>query len=357
MNFSRSPLIKLLISLAVSAVLPSQAQGDLQRINSVPQTVLDTVRAAPMRSLDSLAGFRILEDQVLRVENLTINALSNTRFRISSVPPRYPFYVIAARTINIEVPADRRDAARISFLVQTPSLNATDGAGGTPGADQGGDTGAHGGNGGPGGTGGTGRTLDLPPIYVIYQNVFVSGGTPNASLALGFDLHGVRGGDGGRGGLGGRAGNGATGTSSSCTTGYIPITGPYCFCDSGPGIGGNAGVRGSGGRGGDAGRGGNGGTVNFAGPPGPNDSYLRVITGFVEVLQPGGDAGSPAGPGEQGSAGGPGGGGYKCTCCNGRRGGDSSPNASPINFGPGSPAPGGQRGLQSYSARDNSDLF
>ena len=361
-------LVSLVVSLSTQVFAQqTKSLAEIQKasviqyikIQSAPPDVLAAIKAAPIRSKDSFSGYRIVDEQVIRVDQLTINALSTTQFLITSAPPNFPFFVIAARVINMEVPANRKDAARVGFLPKHGSLLGPDGAQGKAGrgwpadwTDQNGD---HGGDGLLGDKGERGRTLDLPQIYFVYQNLFVSGGTPNASLGLAFDLDGIKGGTGGLGGKGGTAGSGARGTGSSCSSGFIPV--PYCICDAGPGIGGNAGRRGPGGQGGDAGRGGNGGTLHFVGPTGSADSYTRVITGFMEVMQSGSEPGSPGQPGSQGDVGSPGGGGEKCTCCNGRGSGSGSPSASPVDWGLGNVAVPGQRGIQSLTIRDNSDLF
>jgi hypothetical protein len=326
------------------------------KATSFPPDVISAIKGAPLSSKDSLSGYRVLDDQIIRVDQLTINALSTTSIRLRDINPKFPYYIIAARVINIEMPAQRKDAAVITYAPQFGSLDGNGGSIGPRGSswpdDWQDENGAFGGPGGVGENGGVGKSVIPPLVYVVYQHIFTTGGSPTSSLALSFDLNGFRAGNGGRGGKGGQGGNGARGIAGGAS-GICPV----CSCDRGPGIGGDAGPRGTGGRGGDAGRGGDGGSIVFIGPKGKDDQYIKTISGNFQVLQAPGAPGVPGQPGEMGEGGRPGGGGEAPRPCNGRSSGNGSPSANPVDLGPGHPNSIGNRGTQSYFERDNSDLF
>lgn len=191
------------------------------------------------------------------------------------------------------------------------------------------DDGSHGGHGQDARQSGTGKTIDVPPIYIVFNSIHTSSGNPTSVPLLRVDAQGIRGGNGAVGGRGGIGGSGATGTPSSCGS---------LTCDAGPGKGGNGGNSGKGGRGGNAGRGGNGADVYIVIP------RLQWPKAIFAVQQPSAGAGLPGQPGTVGIPGHEGGGGFRCRWCNGRDPGTRGGYPSPLHLGIGAEAQSGKAG-------------
>src|SRR5262249_50062898 len=145
-------------------------------------------------------------------------------------------------------------------------------------------------------TGITGKTVQLPPLFILFQNYYLSSHLPAATPLVLVSYDGIRGGRGGKGGRGGNGGHGAAGTSSKCT--LIPLP-PFCICDRGPGKGGDGGNSGRGGKGGPGGRGGDGGTITIAAP----DPSITGAAGFFAISNHKGYPGYGGNPGNVGSYG------------------------------------------------------
>lgn len=336
----------------------TQSDPRLQEVATQLQPeVLQAILGARRRSAENFAGRRVFDENVLLMDELAISARSETYFRIRRHPPEHPFCVIAAGMLTIEVPAIRDDAAKIDYWNEGPALAGSVGLPGNNGRSWGIDwtaeDGEHGGRGDTGGPGVPGKSLDKPPLFIVYREIRLVGGNPQTGLPLSINLYGYEGGNGGRGGIGGAGGNGAKGTPSS--VGGIPIP-PFIECKSGPGIGGNAGMRGQGGRGGDAGRGGNGGNVYYVGPRGPNDTYAGITRSF-EVFLNGGGPGLPGLPGDVGAQGQLGESGRRRDPCNSRSPGNPSEYPTPLDGGPGAKANRGSDGERYRVWRDNLDIF
>jgi hypothetical protein len=322
---------------------------------TVPADVLAAVQSAPLTKYGETfdATPKALNAQILKYEWLTINENAVAKFTNIS----YPWVAIVAKNISIENAPTLAQKAVIELPSDSdiaPLVNGKDGSPFAGPAQPGGyDTGQDGAKGAEGSWGQDGSTVNMPAVFIFFENINVATQQPAGGVHIRFVVDGAKGGNGGNGGRGQDGGAGASGTSSSCGDSGWPLH--QCnSCNSGPGDGGRGGQGGTGGRGGSAAVGGAAANVWFVGP----QSSL-LTTSFFGVSQKGGSPGTGGGGGVPGDGGVAGGGGYDCSCC--LHGGGSKgpgPAANPLTRGLGpAPTTSGIDGDTYRVLRDNSDLW
>jgi hypothetical protein len=319
----------------------------------IPQAVRDAILATP--KVNTVIGDKRVQESIIRCDNFQFGYHSNFVFELGkNGDPLPPFLAIAAHNLFIitpefsEIVSTIRYESFVDLNARDQTQQGADGVSYSP-YDE---SGSNGGAGQPGPTGPTGRSLELPPLYILFQAAYLSAQLPVSVEILSVYFHGVRGGRGGAGGRGGNGGNGATGRPSKCKLEVFPF--PGWFCKSGPGNGGHGGMAGQGGRGGDGGKGGDGATVIVAAP----EQMLVNYGGFFGFDLPPGSGGQPGGPGRCGSYGTHGEAGFRCfACLRGADHGHDGGYPNPIDLGPGDPGSRGADGTVTLFERDNSDLF
>lgn len=257
-----------------------------------------------------------------------------------------PFIALAAETLILDIqnPLYKAYLSRPVGSQEAKILATLSGFDAGPGRDGGNGVG----NGNPGhpgtggGDGGHARTLQMPPIFLFFQQFKFGKATTPLRQYFNFVFNGIPGGSGGLGGNGGNGGKGAAGQDA------VP---GFPDCKAGAGNGGRGGAAGSGGRGGDAAIGGDGAFVEIYAPV---ISILDYSTTDIE----GGPPGQPGKPGQEGSpgTGGPGG-KAKGNCFGSGSRGPMGPYANPRNFGMGNYQWPGSRGQLQIITRNNVDLF
>lgn len=319
----------------------------------VPQSVIEAIKAAPMSFGESISQTKVYRTPIIRTQNLTIATNSKLTFELDMSKPPPPFIAIAAYNVYLQRPATSADSTRFTYSV-SGTLNGTSPGTSPSGWDANGGYGLRGGDGQPGLQGGAGRTYQLPPVYILFQNLSVQGGNPTSSSLLSINFDGVPGGDGSIGGSGGRGGTGSRGSDAECNEICLPIVGCNGFeCRAGPGRGGDGGTPGLGGVGGSGATGGNGADIHFVGP-----SAAISLMGFFSTSNREGAPGA-GGPGGFCGASGQKGGGGSRKCCprDAGHGNDTScPGPSQAKWGPSGNSPGNP-GIFSTTVRDLSDLF
>lgn len=263
----------------------------------LPADVITAVQQADLRFGESISGRRIFDTNIIRTQQLTIAKKSALVFRLDPSQPKPDFLVLAAQNVSIEGPQTDSDVATITYELsgnvdgQFPG-NGRDG-------NRGPVSGARGGNGENGPDGKSGNFYDLPPVYILFQNIDIRGGNPNSSRILQVNFTGVRGGNGSNGGNGGRGGDGAQGKDAVCAP----------WCTAGAGKGGDSGTPGIGGIGGDGARGGNGADIHYF-----TQTTFAPIMRFFIAAPYGGGPGVGGSGGYCGAVGQEGGGGQR-NCC------------------------------------------
>lgn len=281
----------------------------------LPAGVEAAIRSTPTSLGIAVDGTREVTERILKSTVLTMSKKSRLVFLLDPKVAMPPFLAVAAETVYIEGAQDPADLVEVTYrFTRTPDGDV--GPDGASGYNQPNPTGARGGNGQPGLAGGDGSSsLNLQPIYLLFQQVKVSQGTPMQAGLLKLTMAGPDGGNGGSGGNGGRGGNGANGTSGS--SGFLS-------CDAGPGRGGDSGTPGAGAIGGNGSAAGNGADIRLFGPQAAAD-----VMGFFRVSNGGGTRpGVGAAGGACGGLGVAGGGGTKPSVCS-SEGGNGNQSTCP----------------------------
>ncbi len=313
-----------------------------QPIPSIPQDVMLEIKAHPAKYGYTMDSNMSVSDPVIKAKILVINANSVFHWQIGGASEAPRFLALVADKLIVEEPASRENAAVIKIV----SKHNLDGLAGLPGKASEShaalEDGSNGGDGTDGGNGGNGYSIDVPPVYVIFNSIETSSGEPAKLPLLKLELNGINGGNGGIGGIGGNGGHGASGTPSVCNV---------LFCVKEPGVGGNGGNAGKGGKGGDAGHGGNA----------PNVYVMVSKTSWRNAIfmisQNGGAAGHPGQPGSAGVPGLPGGGGFQCDRCPAKGPGQKGSEPSPANLGGGATSSDGKAGNLYWADYGESNLF
>lgn len=301
---------------------------------------------------ENISGTRIYTTPIVKTEYLTFATGSTLVIELDPAVKPPPFVAIAARNVFIQGPQKLNEVARVTYKLSKPldGVFPGNGGNGTPGSPGGG----HGGRGGNGPPGDHGKAFDLPPVYILFQNIEVLNPHPSVSAYLSLGFNGPDGGTGSAGGNGGRGGDGARGSDAECNEICLPIVGCTGFeCRAGPGRGGDSGYPGLGGTGGNAGRGGNGANVHLFAP----SSDVKTL-GFMSVTNIGGKAGAAGGGGFCGVVGQEGGGGSRKCCPQDRGSGTVLQCPGPPRATAGVPTNvEGAKGDFSITARDLADIF
>src|SRR6266536_723585 len=212
---------------------------------NLPAPVRDAVLATPKSS--AVIGDHHVQESIIRTDEFHFQYHQTFTFDLGkNGDPIPPFLVIAARDLYIITPNFSEIVSSITYE-NFRNLNApdqtqrgADGVSHSPFEE----TSEHGGPGDQGPTGIVGQTMQLPPLYILFQTAYQSEQLPVAAEILAVRFPGVKGGRGGKGGTG---------------------------------DGGNGGNAGKGGKGGNGGRGGNGGTVLVGAP----EDMLHKYAGFI----------------------------------------------------------------------------
>jgi len=288
--------------------------------------IISKINSTPKQSIYSVADTVKFNGQVIKADEIVF--APNSVLEISNLNQEW--VAIVADKIKFTAPLKKATIKR-SF-----DIFASNGSRGLPGGDgaNGGSSGRHGHSGHegqPGGTGGMGKTMQLPTLYIITNEVLSQkSSTAPDYINLKLIFPGLDGGNGGTGGIGGRGGNGGHGRDGS--DGVFD-------CRSGAGDGGIGGTAGKGGQGGDAGNGGDGANIVFVG----STEALEVLS-YSIIINTGGDAGIP---GQGGSAGSPGAGGRRggsSTHCGWGDNGNDGGYPSPRSLGSGNKGSEGKKG-------------
>lgn len=325
-----------------------------QALGLIPPSVKAGIRAAKLEDRFDVIKERHLTGNVLRTNHLVFEKQSSLVFDAADPQGGAPlplFLVIVAKEITVQ---DGQITNLVTVRRASPLTADQGNVGqlGSPNHDPGVDgRGASGGNGGDGSEGAEGSAgVDLPPVFIFTEKVTTINEKPG-SAALRFDLRGNKGGTGGQGGPGGDGGSGAKGHASRTRWYPLPFGGAIPRCTTAAGEGGYNGVNGIGGKGGRAGAGGEGAGVFIFMAPGTENSF-----GKVEVINLGGEAGTPGHPGIPGRPGSPGQGGAPSDGCSGGREGPRKTN--PLsNHGMGDSNARGQDGLTFEYSTDVNDLI
>src|SRR6266498_1137370 len=326
------------IAAVVSGISAVQAQSF-----PLPTDVESAVRMAALGSGEAITGLKLYDVNnsvyVIKVESLTFSIGGTMALRVDPLAPKPPFIVVAAKNVYIQRPQSSGDVATITYDLtrSTDAVRTRDGIDGKTGAGLGGS----GGNGDPPPPSDYGKTYNLPPVYVLFQNISVLGGDPNLPELLRISFRGVPGGKGADGANGGRGGDGTRGSDASCGSDIGP-------CNAGPGQGHDSGAPGPGARGGDGANGGNGADIRFFGP-----SAAVATMGFFTAANDGGHPGIGGHGGICGTFGQPGGAGSR-RCCKDQSGpGAVTPCATPHQASPGNTSTTmGKPGAFSLTPRD-----
>lgn len=273
----RKQLFLTATALAISLGLTTaqaQAPAAVSTIYPLPPAVEAAIQSTPTALGIAVDGTREVTERIVKVTVLTMSKKSRLVFLLDPKGPMPPFLAVAAETAYFAGAQSPSDLVEVTYRFKQ-SKDGDKGPDGPPGYDQPNPTGARGGDGQPGTQGADGSPfLNLPPIYLLFQQIKVSPGTPLDTALLKLTMTGSDGGNGGSGGNGGRGGNGANGTSGSSNS---------LYCTDGPGRGGDSGTPGAGAPGGNGSAAGNGADVRLFGPQPAAD-----IMGHFVVTQGGG---------------------------------------------------------------------
>jgi hypothetical protein len=246
---------------------------------SVPDAVVAAIKAQASLDLFPVTGTETFSAQCLKTKILQFD--SGATLRLSRLD--LPFLVISARLVLLRAPLVR---ATITRDLGVSAISGASGVGGTSGIN--GAAGANGIDGANGAAGSAGHTRQLPPIYLLVEDILVQPDGPVNWFDLSIVVSGV---DGASGGTGGSGGNGGAGGPGVAAVGGGGIAIPP----------GNGGRGGTGGAGGSGGQGGDGGALIYVGPQVALDKMS-----WIKVMNTGGQGG-PGGKGGHGGSGGLGG--------------------------------------------------
>ena len=199
----------LLACVSVSSLLaqPSTSKHILtiepEASFQLPPDIEAKIKSTSSTFGEAINGERVVQTNIIKTPILTIATRSRLVFAFPNNQPPPPYIIVAAERAFIEVPRTDEDVAEITFRV----VGSLDGP-----RQQDGDAGTNGGRGQNGGDGQQGRigingqTYDLPPVYILFQDIVVRAPLPTSSRILKLSFDGLDGGDGGVGGNGGRGG-------------------------------------------------------------------------------------------------------------------------------------------------------
>ena len=218
--------------------------------------LLEITHTSSMYEVYPVSGDHVFSDSILKTQDLVFQPNSN--LILENLSEEY--LIIVANRIKFVRPQDGHYRVSRRNIVLP---NGTDGVNGIDGADSPhapkGHNGTRGGSGGNGGDGDDGRSMDLPTLYIVANEVLLEGESNETPIKISFIYNGINGSNGGNGGGGGKGGKGGDGGEASQQA--LRLKCIHEPRDGGPG--GYAGIGGAPGNGGD---GANGGNIVFVGP-------------------------------------------------------------------------------------------
>lgn len=298
------PIMALLLATPMYIFAQDAAVVE-KRINetALPEEIRAAVSESGPLRIVSTSGNYVIDDQILRVDELVIQPGSIIQFPETSAP----FVAIIAERVRIIDPDTpitfRRNPAIVAPRGQ-PGANGSTGPRGLDGKTSGNGS-KHGSRGGRGSDGSNGKQAtpyELPDVWIVFGNIEdAATGAPILLANLEMDFRGVSTGPGGNGGKGGRGGRGGNGRDGRANLGV---------CSRGPGNGGDGGRGGNGGNGADGVQGGDGADIFLV----SNRAGIDLLSSARFRLSAGED-GEPGAAGERGERGRPGSrGGQPGTC-------------------------------------------